>query len=42
MDAHNSFDEPNALTPQSFSGSVQNGMVVVEMPPMGVAVLAVD
>jgi alpha-N-arabinofuranosidase len=42
MDAHNSFDEPNAPTPQSFSGSVQNGMVVVEMPPMGVAVLAVD
>jgi alpha-N-arabinofuranosidase len=42
MDAHNSFDNPTALTPQPISGTIQNGMVVVQMPPMGVAVLAVD
>lgn len=42
MDAHNTFDSPNALTPQPFSGTIENGMVVVQMPPMGVAVLAVE
>ena len=42
MDAHNSFDSPNALTPQPFSGSIVDGRVFVEMPPMGVAVLAVE
>lgn len=42
MDAHNSFDNPNALVPRPFRGSVENGRVVVQMPPMGVAVLAVE
>lgn len=42
MDAHNSFDSPNALVPQPFSGSIADGRVVVQMPPMGVAVLAVE
>jgi alpha-N-arabinofuranosidase len=42
MDAHNSFDNPNALTPAPFNGSIQDGRVVVQMPPMGVAVLAVE
>jgi alpha-N-arabinofuranosidase len=42
MDAHNSFDNPRALTPQPFSGTIENGRVVVRMPAMGVAVLVVD
>jgi alpha-N-arabinofuranosidase len=42
MDAHNSFDNPNALQPEPFSGSVQNGLIVLQMPPMGVAVVAVE
>jgi alpha-L-arabinofuranosidase len=42
MDAHNSFDNPNALRPTPFSGRVENGRIVVRMPAMGVAVLAVE
>jgi alpha-N-arabinofuranosidase len=42
MDAHNSFANPNALRPTPFSGRVENGRVVVRMPAMGVAVLAVE
>ena len=42
MDAHNSFDDPDALAPKPFSGRVQDGKVVVQMPPMGVAVLAIE
>ena len=42
MDAHNSFDNPNALRPAPFSGRVENGRIMVRMPAMGVAVLAVD
>ena len=42
MDAHNSFDNPNALRPAPFSGRVENGRIVVRMPAMGVAVLAVE
>jgi alpha-N-arabinofuranosidase len=41
MDAHNSFDNPDTLTPQPFSGTVEGGRVVVQMPAMGVAVLAI-
>ena len=42
MDAHNSLDDPDALAPKPFSGRVQDGKVVVQMPPMGVAVLAIE
>jgi alpha-N-arabinofuranosidase len=42
MDAHNSFDNPDALRPEPFSGSVQDDRIVVQMPPMGVAVVAVE
>jgi alpha-L-arabinofuranosidase len=42
MDAHNSFDNPNALVPRPFRGEMVDGRLVVQMPPMGVAVLAVD
>jgi alpha-N-arabinofuranosidase len=42
MDAHNSFDNPNAVRPAPFSGRIENGRVSVRMPAMGVAVLAVE
>ena len=42
MDAHNSFDNPNALVPRPFRGEMVDGRLVVQMPPMGVAVVAVD
>jgi alpha-N-arabinofuranosidase len=42
MDAHNSFEGPNALVPKPFSGTVENGRLVFQMPAMGVAVVTVD
>lgn len=42
MDAHNSFDNPAALTPQAFRGSFENGRAVFRMPAMGVAVVTVE
>jgi alpha-N-arabinofuranosidase len=42
MDAHNSFDNPVALTPRPFGGSFENGRAVFQMPAMGVAVVAVE
>jgi alpha-N-arabinofuranosidase len=42
MDAHNTFDNPNALHPVPFSGRIENGRVVLRMPAMGVAVVAVE
>ncbi len=42
MDAHNSFDRPNAVHPVPFSGVSQNGKLAFQMPPMAVAVVAVN
>ena len=42
MDAHNSFTAPNAVHPVAFSGSSENGKLVFHMPPMAVAVVAVN
>jgi alpha-N-arabinofuranosidase len=42
MDAHNSFDNPNAVHPVAFSGAMENGKMVFHMPPMAVAVVAVN
>ncbi len=42
MDAHNSFDAPNTLVPKPFSGTVENGRLVFQMPAMGVAVVTVE
>jgi alpha-N-arabinofuranosidase len=42
MDAHNSFDNPKALAPKPFSGTVEGGKLVFEMPAMGVAVVAIE
>ncbi len=41
MNAHNTFDDPNAVVPHSFSDfKVTDGKVEVNMPPMSVVVLA--
>ena len=42
MDAHNSFTSPSALAPKPFSGTVESGKLVFQMPAMGVAVVAVE
>jgi alpha-N-arabinofuranosidase len=42
MDAHNSFDKPNAVHPVPFRGTVENGKLLFQMPPMAVAVVAVN
>jgi len=42
MDAHNSFDAPNAVHPVAFSGASENGKLVFHMPAMAVAVVAVN
>lgn len=42
MDAHNSFTAPNAVHPVAFSGAPENGKLVFHMPPMAVAVVAVN
>ena len=42
MDAHNSFTAPNAVHPVAFSGVSEDGKLVFHMPPMAVAVVAVN
>jgi alpha-N-arabinofuranosidase len=42
MDAHNSFTAPNAVHPVAFGGASENGKLVFHMPPMAVAVVAVN
>ncbi len=42
MDAHNSFADPDAIHPVPFAGTSQNGKAVFHMPPMAVAVVAVE
>ena len=42
MDAHNSFDNPNAVHPVAFSGASEDGKLVFHMPAMAVAVVAVN
>jgi alpha-N-arabinofuranosidase len=42
MDAHNTFDEPDAIEPERFRARRENDMLLVEVPPKAVIVLAVD
>ena len=42
MDAHNSFEAPNAVHPVAFSGVLEDGKLVFHMPAMAVAVVAVN
>lgn len=42
MDAHNTFSDPNAIHPEPFAGETENGIVSFRMPPMAVAVVAIE
>jgi alpha-N-arabinofuranosidase len=42
MDAHNTFDEPDAVEPERFRARRQGSTLVVEIPPKAVIVVAVD
>jgi alpha-N-arabinofuranosidase len=43
MDAHNTFDAPNTVKPEPFeTRRARNAVVVVEIPPKAVIVVAID
>jgi alpha-L-arabinofuranosidase len=42
MDAHNTFDDPDAVEPERFRARRENSTLVVEIPPKAVIVVAVD
>jgi alpha-N-arabinofuranosidase len=42
LDTHNSFDRPNAIEPAPFSGRVEGGKLVFDLPAKSVAVVAVN
>jgi alpha-L-arabinofuranosidase len=42
MDAHNTFASPETIVPAPFQASVDNGKLLVKLPPKSVAVLAVN
>jgi len=42
IDAHNTFDNPNVVKPVAFSGRVEGGKLVFDLPAKSVAVVAVD
>jgi len=42
MDAHNTFDKPQAIKPAPFSASAAGGKLTVKVPAKAVMVLAVD
>ena len=41
MDAHNSFDNPDAVAPQPYKASADNGELVLQLPAKSVVVVAV-
>ena len=42
IDAHNTFDKPNAVQPTAFKGSRKGDQLVFDLPPKSLAVVAVD
>jgi alpha-N-arabinofuranosidase len=42
MDAHNTFEHPNALAPRPFRAKRKGGRLVFRLPPKSVAVVAID
>ena len=42
MDTHNSFDAPDRIQPQPYSGRRVGGRVAFDLPPRSVAVVAVE
>jgi alpha-N-arabinofuranosidase len=41
LDTHNTFDQPNRIQPVPFSGRLQGGRLVFDLPPKAIAVVAV-
>jgi alpha-N-arabinofuranosidase len=41
MDAHNTFEHPDAITPAPFRGTRRGGRLIFRLPPKSVAVVAV-
>jgi alpha-L-arabinofuranosidase len=42
LDTHNTFDRPHTIQPVAFSGRVEDGKLVFDLPAKSVAVVAVD
>ena len=42
IDSHNSFDAPDAVKPVSFSGRVEAGRIVFDMPAKSIAVVGIE
>ncbi|MEJ0060415.1 MAG: alpha-L-arabinofuranosidase C-terminal domain-containing protein [Terricaulis sp.] len=42
MDAHNTFDAPNAVTPTAISGQREGDNLVLRAPPKSIVVVAVQ
>jgi alpha-N-arabinofuranosidase len=42
MDAHNTFDRPDALQPVAFTGRREGDAIVFDLPPKSVAVVTLD
>ncbi|WP_129793243.1 alpha-N-arabinofuranosidase [Sphingosinicella sp. CPCC 101087] len=42
LDTHNTFDQPNRIRPVAYSGRVENGRLVFDLPAKSVAVVAVE
>lgn len=42
IDAHNTFEKPDAITPHAYSGRIRDGKLVFELPARSVAVVAVQ
>jgi alpha-N-arabinofuranosidase len=43
MDAHNTFDQPDAVKPAEFTGvSMENNKLAIKLPPMSVVTLAIE
>lgn len=42
IDAHNTFDKPDAITPHAYAGHIKDGKLVFDLPAKSVAVVAVE
>ncbi|MGI9294506.1 MAG: alpha-N-arabinofuranosidase [Pseudomonadales bacterium] len=42
MDAHNTFDKPQAITPEAYSATAKSGELVLEIPAKAIVVVAVE
>jgi alpha-N-arabinofuranosidase len=41
MDAHNTFEHPDAVAPVAFAGALADGRLVFDLPPMSIVVVAI-